>query len=417
MSVWFEGKHPMKWWSAIIDIFAKLLSFGKKTEEEKKPARPMDELLALVEQFKKQIRKNPLDGMGHYNLGDVYIELKRFKEALDPLKEAIRINPKHSSAYYLLGRTQVELGRDEEAIVNLQESLSLDDTSDATRRWLAMAHTHVSINLRKARRVEDSIRHIKAAIKVVPDYGAAYLSLGICYADLGRYKEALDNIDRSLKLDNNLQVDAHYEAGLIYTKLGEDKKAIKEYQQAIAVSPKAPMPQLKLGLLFAKMKKFEDAVGPLQQAIKLSPSRASDGFFKLGLVLKKLGRLVEGVEHLRKARELSPNNLKVKQLLAESLYLAGVEHLKQKQLEEALTIFKEAVECDPKHVMTNYRLALVYDKFAQGYYAIQHMTIAKLFFAENHQDEWIAKALKSLDQFYKKYPYKADDFKKVRLPE
>ena len=60
----------------------------------------------------------------------------------------------------------------------------------------------------------------------------------------------------SLKLDKNLQVDAHYEAGLIYTKLGENKKAIKEYQQAIAVSPKAPMPQLKLGLLYAKMKKF-----------------------------------------------------------------------------------------------------------------------------------------------------------------
>ena len=89
----------MKWWSAIIDIFAKLFSFGKKTEEEKKPARPMEELLALVEQFKEQIRKNPLDGMGHYNLGDVYIELKRFKEALDPLKEAILINPKHRKHY------------------------------------------------------------------------------------------------------------------------------------------------------------------------------------------------------------------------------------------------------------------------------------------------------------------------------
>ena len=115
----------MKWWSASINFLAKLFSFGKKTEAEKKPARPMEELLALVEQFKEQIRKNPLDGMGHYNLGDVYIELKRFKEALDPLKEAIRINPKHSSAYYLLGRTQVELGRDEEAIVNLEEALSL----------------------------------------------------------------------------------------------------------------------------------------------------------------------------------------------------------------------------------------------------------------------------------------------------
>ena len=407
----------MKWWSATTELFAKLFSFDKNTEEEKPQRRPVGELLALVEQFKEQVRKDPLDGMGHYNLGDVYIELNRFKEALEPLKEAVRINPKHDSALYLLGRTQVELGRDDEAIVNLEEALSLGDTSNATRKWLAMAHTHVSINFRRARRVEDAIRHIKAAIKVVPDYGAAYLSLGLCYAELGRYKEALDKIHQSLKLDKNLQVGAHYEAGLIYTKLGEDKKAIKEFQEAIAVSPKAPLPQLKLGLLYAKMKKYEDAVGPLQQAVKLSPTKATDGFFKLGLVLKKLGRLVEGVEHLRKARELSPNNTKVKQLLAESLYLAGVDHLKQKQAEEALAIFKEAIECDPKHVMTNYRLALAYDKFSQGYYAIQYMTIAKLFFAENNQDEWLAKTLKLLNQFYKKYPYKADDFKKVRLPE
>jgi hypothetical protein len=82
-----------------------------------------------------------------------------------------------------------------------------------------------------------------------------------------------------------------------------------------------------------------------------------------------------------------------------------------------LKIFKEAIECNPKHVMVNYRLALAYDKCAQGYYAIQYMTIAKLFFVQNHQDEWIAKSLKHLKQFYKKYPYKADDFKKVRLPE
>lgn len=407
----------MKWRSFFKSFFSKLFSSAEKDRPEERPRRSETELLALVEKYQEAIRRNPQDGMGHYNLGEVYIELGRFKESLQPLKESIRINPKHRSAHYQMGRAFVELSRDDDAIPYLEEALSYDATSAAARRWLTLAHTQISVICRKTKQIKESIQHVKEAVRLTPDYGPAHLSMGLCYAELANYQEALNKIEYALSLDKTLEVDAHYESGIIYGKLGDHKRAIKEYKAACAAEPKAPLPQLRLGLLYAKLGRDEEAVKPLQAAVKLSPRIAAEGFFKLGALLNKLGRHVEAVEPLRQAHKISPGNQKVNEFLAEALYRAGNAHAQSGDKEMEVAALKEAVEFNPQHVMAHYRLGLAYDKVQQGYYAIHHMTIAKLFFVEKHEDEFIAKAIHALNGFYKKYPYGPEDFKKVKLPQ
>jgi tetratricopeptide (TPR) repeat protein len=388
----------------------------KKPPKKAPPKRSKEELFALLEKYKEAVRVNPQDGMGHYNLGEVYIELSRYSEALPSMKEAIRINPKHRSAYYQLGFALIQMGRDEDAIEPLETSLGLDSKSRTTRNRLAEAHTNISVMLGKRKQFKESIHHIEEAIRVVPDYGPAHLSLGICYTDLGRYQKALKKFQEALKLDKNLAVDAHYNFGIVYSKLGEPKKAIEHYQDAIKVNPKSALPNLNLGMIYSKQKNYKEAVQPLRTALRLSPQIAREANFKLGVALMKLKRYPEAVVPLREAVQLTPNNETVRDFLAEGLYQTSVSLRQADKTGEEIETLKECVENNPEHMMAHYALAQAYDKDNQGYYAISHTIIAKHFFVEAHKDEWIGKALQMNNQFLKKYKYTQKDFTKVRIP-
>ncbi len=388
----------------------------KKPPQKAPPKRSNEELLALLEKYKEAVRVNPQDGMGHYNLGEVYIDLSRFSEALPSLKEAIRINPKHRSAYYQFGVALIEMGRDEDALEPLDTSLQLDPKSQATRKRLAEAHTNISVLLGKRKQFKESMHHIQEAIRVVPDYGPAHLSMGICFSDLGRYEEALKKFKDALQLDKNLAVDANYNFGIVYSKLGSPEKAIKHYLEEIKVNPKSALPNLNLAMIYYKQKNFQAAVQPLRTAIRVSPKMAREANFKLGVSLMKLKRYEEAVPALQEALKITPDNEKVRDFLAEGLYQTSVPLSQTDKTAEAIETLKEAVEVNPEHMMAHYALAQAYDKDKQGYYAIVHTIIAKHFFVEAHKDEWIGKALQTINLFFKKYKYTQKDFAKVRIP-
>jgi tetratricopeptide (TPR) repeat protein len=398
-------------------LLGKLFSRKQNTTPKKAPKkRTNEELLGLLEKYKEAVRVNPQDGMGHYNLGEVYIDLSRFSEALPSLQEAIRINPKHRSAYYQLGFALIEMGRDEEAIEPLETSLQLSSKSQATKKRLAQAHTNISVMLGRRKQFKESMHHIQEAICAQPDYGPAYLSMGICFTDLGRYEEALEQFKKALQLDKNLAVDANYNFGIVHSKLGSPEKAIKHYKEAIKVNPKSALPNLNLGMIYAKQKNYAAAILPLRTAIKVSPKMAQEANFKLGVALMKLKRYQEAVPSLQEALQITPNNETVRDFLAEGLYQASKPLGKTDKTAEEIDTLKEAVSVNPEHMMAHFALAQAYDKTHQGHNAITHTLIAKHFFVEAHKDEWIGKALQTINQFFKKYNYTQKDFAKMRIP-
>ena len=403
--------------ASIKKVLGNLFSRKPKTSPKKeRPKRSQEELLVLLEKYKEAVSANPQDGMGHYNLGEVYIELSRFSESLSSLKEAIRINPKHRSAYFQLGYALVQLGRDDDAIEPVERALQLDAKSQVTRKLLAEAHTNLSIMLGKRKQHQESMKHIQEAIKTLPDYGPAHLSLGICYTDMGRYQEALKKIREALSLDRNLMVDANFNFGVVYSKLGDTQKAIKHYKEAIKVNPKSVLPNLNLGMLYSKQGNYQEAVQPLRTAIKVSSNMAREAHFKLGVALMKLKRPAAAVKPFQEAVKITPKNEKVRDFLAEALYQTSLSQREPDKTEKEIDMLKEAVEHNPEHVLAHYWLGQAYDKVHQGYYAVVHTLIAKQFFVEAHKDDWIVKSLRVTNLLFKKYQYTQKDFAKLRIP-
>ena len=148
------------------------------------------------------------------------------------MRELVKIEPNHKSARLQLGRAQMEMGRDEAALENLEEAFRLDPENQAVKKTLCQAHSNLSTAFGRIKNQQQAEHHFHEATKIISDFGPAHLSMGICFTELGRYKEALAKIKEALKLDKNLTVQAHYRFGEVYTKLKDTRKAIKHYKEA-----------------------------------------------------------------------------------------------------------------------------------------------------------------------------------------
>jgi tetratricopeptide (TPR) repeat protein len=398
-------------------LLAKFIKMGEKSPAaEEVPARSPSELKILAETIKEKLKNNPTDLKALYGLGDVYIEMHRYGDAIPPLRELIKLDPDNKSGRLQLGRAQMEMGRDEAALDNLEEARRLDPESEVVKKTLCQAHSNLSTAFGRIKNQKQAEHHFKEAVKIIPNFGPAHLSMGICFTEWGRYKEALAKIKEALKMDKNLTVEAHYRFGEVYTKLKDIKKAIKHYKESIAVDPSAAMPNLRLGMLYFKLKKYADAVQPLRLSIKQSPKYAAEGYFRLGMSLMKLKRYKPAEEPLRKAVELSPDNEVANDTLAENLYQISMNLGSEAKPGELIDVLREVVYFNPEHIEGHKDLSQAYDDRKNGTRAINHSIITQRFLVESKRMKELAKSRAGLEVLYKKYKTGPDEFKKVITP-
>jgi predicted Zn-dependent protease len=62
---------------------------------------------AREEQFKKLVASYPQSPMGHFSLGKLYLEQRRYAEASTCLEEAVRLQPDYAAALVSLGDAYV----------------------------------------------------------------------------------------------------------------------------------------------------------------------------------------------------------------------------------------------------------------------------------------------------------------------
>jgi cytochrome c-type biogenesis protein CcmH/NrfG len=66
--------------------------------------------------FKEMIRQFPDSPMGHFSLGRLYVDEKRWDEAVGALSEAARLDPDYAAAIVALGDAFAGAGKKDEAI-------------------------------------------------------------------------------------------------------------------------------------------------------------------------------------------------------------------------------------------------------------------------------------------------------------
>ena len=94
---------------------------------KKKIQMPKVDPQEKIERFKKVIELDPNDVLGYYSLGDAYLEIGRYREAITIFSKGLQVDPTHSSSYYGLGQAYQATGEKEKARATFERGIRVAD--------------------------------------------------------------------------------------------------------------------------------------------------------------------------------------------------------------------------------------------------------------------------------------------------
>jgi len=160
-----------------------------------------------------------------------------------------------------------DLGRADELV---SRALALDPN-------FAGAHVVRANILRVQGRLDDAIAESERALALDPAHVDAYGTIGGAYTQLGQFENGLEFTDKAIRL-------SPHDSGLIYwyadkasdyIGLGQYDQAIEWARRAVAVDPNDPSAHYVLGLAYAFLGQDDKALEEFDKAIQLTPQGSS----------------------------------------------------------------------------------------------------------------------------------------------
>jgi tetratricopeptide (TPR) repeat protein len=141
----------------------------------------------------------------------------------ESLEKAVRL---FHDAY----RVQME-GKLDEAVRLYRESIASRPTAEA--------HTFLGWTYSFQGKYDEAIVECQKAIAVDPEFGNPYNDIGAYLIGLGRQDEAIPWLERATRARRYEAYHyPHFNLGRVYLSKGMLKKALEEFQQALAIEPK-----------------------------------------------------------------------------------------------------------------------------------------------------------------------------------
>jgi len=156
-------------------------------------------------------------------------KLGRHAEAIDASKKAVSLRPSAES-YFNIGLASFYLKQYKDAADAYRQSIKLDPYNAAD------AHFALGLVYRDWGKPDDEIQAYKQAIRLRPDYTAAYERLGSRYLKSKKYNEAIEMF-RQLATLKPGDANAPNSMGEAYFELNKLNEAVESFRQSIRLKP------------------------------------------------------------------------------------------------------------------------------------------------------------------------------------
>jgi len=222
---------------------------------------------AAIEAYERAIAldRNYIDP--YYGLGILYsAKLDKYDAAIGAFQRGLEQNPGEAFLVASLGSTYARMGRFEEAIASLQKAIALQPDNAFAYSWLSILYLHI-------KRYEDVIAACQHEIEIADDHSARRV-LGYVYDRLGRYDEAIAQLEQSITLEAQ-DYEARGALARIYRSVGRGQDADKQY----AIASKMAASDDEYGQAC-----FEAVSGNLEQTVTLLEVALTKGQVQPGWV-------------------------------------------------------------------------------------------------------------------------------------
>ena len=349
----------------------------------------------------KKVKKHPEDPEGHYELGKVYLEKKKYQAAFKQLSEATRLKEDYGEAFREKGIALYYLKNYADSEKALVKSFKLNPAQPDIATDLG------SIYLKNGN-MKNALRYLKIAQTRNNTMHIVFNNLGVASEKAGKDIQDLKFWQMALKKNPGL-TETHVNMGVVHEKMGQKKKAIAAYQKALELDGTNAMAHYNLGVIYAKEKAFTKAVDQWETAMKFDGKDANI-LNSLGWAYEKLGKRKKALAKLNRSIKLSPFDSKTHFSSGRIKYDLG-------NIEGAIESFKKAVQLDPSFGDAYYRLGLAYDSQNQGYDTLSNLLITELVYHKAKKMDLFKKTQSRLVPLFDKYQSTRGDFKDLEVPE
>src|SRR4051794_10895566 len=80
-----------------------------------------------IAQFRKMAADDPENELGHFRLGQLFMEAGKHEDAVASFRRTLELSPQFSRVFQLLGQTLIQLGRNDDAAKVLTEGYGVAD--------------------------------------------------------------------------------------------------------------------------------------------------------------------------------------------------------------------------------------------------------------------------------------------------
>lgn len=204
-----------------------------------------------------------------------------------------------------------------------------------------------------------------------PYNAEAYYLLGTICLRKQLPTEARENFERALKLKPaypETWLGAWNNLGMLAIQAGQSEAAIRDFEQAIRLSPDYSIALQNLGNVYREQGRWTEAQSTLERAVKLDPDDP-EACYSLGMVFAQRDETTQAYEYLKRALTLRPD-------YPEALNNLGILYARTGRLLDAIVTFRKCIQAAPD--------------FDQGY-----LNLARAYAAKGNAEE-ARNALRSL---------------------
>ena len=213
-----------------------------------------------------------------YNLGNLYQELHKPKEALLCFEEATQVDPEMADAWVNMGRIFDDLGSHQTAIECYDVALTLDDEDFVT--WSNRGNS-----LRSLQQHEDATLSYRKALEFNADDFAAQVGLGVSLVEMGDVEPGLKLLTDAIETCGHPL--AIFEKATALGKLDRNSEAIELFDRALEIGFHSREVLNNRAECLAKVDKTDEALKSFDRAIEVDKSFAPAYFGKARVLLNQ----------------------------------------------------------------------------------------------------------------------------------
>jgi len=348
--------------------FSQDLESGYQAAEAKLDSGDFD---GAEQAFKSLLEIDPTFAPAFIGLAHVSLRKGEMKATQDYLKKAIEADPENQDfrdEFDRLNELNTLMSKGGRAMKNHELDEAYETFALALEKYPNFAEAAYSMGLAKFRQEKffEAVKLFRKALELYPYHETARVAIktvakkffndGNTAYRRGDLDGAMESFKKALEIDSTF-FQAHYQIGVIQSKLGDKAKAIVHYQKALDINPKFYKGWFAMGLAKSAQNDIDGALEALNTAVDIYP-----GYEK---AYGAMGDIYIQQNDLDKARQVLTIATQVSPTYAKGFAKLGLIDIKEEKWESAVANLTSASELNGKDAMVWFNMATAYNHLGE----------------------------------------------------